>query len=210
MNLSSQSFADGERIPSEFAFAKAHPETHFTFAGNRSPHLAWDDVPAGTRSFALVCIDPDAPSVGDDVNQEGRTVAADLPRADFHHWALADLAADVRELAAGACADGVTPKGKSDPAGPAGSRQGRNDYTGWFAGDPDLGGTYLGYDGPAPPWNDEREHRYRFEVLALDVERLDLPADFGVPELLAAAEGHVLARAALTGTYTQNPDLLQG
>ena len=125
MNLTSQSFADGERMPAEFAFAKAHPETHFTFAGNRSPHLAWSDVPEGTRSFALLCTDSDSPSVGDDVNQEGRSVAKDLPRADFHHWALADLPADLRELAAGACSDGVTPKGKQDPPGPAGSRQGR-------------------------------------------------------------------------------------
>ena len=48
-------------------------------------------VPAGTRSFAIICHDPDVPSQGDDVNQEGRVVPATLPRVDFFHWVLVDL-----------------------------------------------------------------------------------------------------------------------
>lgn len=208
MQIESDSFAHGARIPAAFAFAQADPESHFRFAGNRNPHLAWRDVPSGVRSFALLVVDPDAPSVGDDVNKEGRSVPADLPRADFVHWVLVDLAAELRSIAAGSCSDGVTPKGKQEPQGPPGSRQGRNDYTGWFAGDPALGGTYRGYDGPAPPWNDEREHRYCFRLFALDVERLDLPDDFGRAAVERAMEGHVLARAEHVGTYTQNPALL--
>ena len=100
MELTSRSFDDDGPIPAEFAFAQPHPETHSTFAGNKSPHLAWSGVPDGCGSFALLCIDIDVPTVGDDVNQEGRTVPADLPRTDFVHWAVVDLPASCTELEA--------------------------------------------------------------------------------------------------------------
>ena len=43
-----------------------------TFSDNVNPHLAWSELPAGTRSLALICHDFDVPSRGDDVNQAGR------------------------------------------------------------------------------------------------------------------------------------------
>ena len=204
MELSSDSFEDGARIPEEFAFGKHDPAEHFTLAGNRSPHLAWSGAPEGTASLAVVCVDGDAPTDGTNVNKEGVTVPHDLPRADFHHWALIDLDPATSGLEAGAHSDGVTPGGKG-PEAPAG-RHGTNDYTSWFAGDPDMGGTYHGYDGPAPPWNDERIHHYRFTVYALDVATLDVADGFGAPDALAAMEGHVLAEASITGAYAINPD----
>jgi phosphatidylethanolamine-binding protein (PEBP) family uncharacterized protein len=70
MQLISQSFQDGQRIPGEFAFAVPDAASHVALSSNRNPHLAWSDVPDGTRSFVLVCHDPDVPSKGDDVNQE--------------------------------------------------------------------------------------------------------------------------------------------
>jgi len=207
MILTSDSFPAGGPIPSAYAFARPDPETHATLSDNRSPHLAWSGAPREARSFVVTCIDDDVPTVGDDVNVEGRTVPEDLPRTEFVHWLMVDVRSDVGELAEGACCEGVTPGGKQAPPGPPGARQGRNDFTGWFAGDADMGGTYLGYDGPAPPWNDERLHHYHFEVVALDVEHLDLPDGFDLAALRAAMDGHVLDRARLTGTYTQNPAL---
>ncbi|HSR65911.1 MAG TPA: YbhB/YbcL family Raf kinase inhibitor-like protein, partial [Xanthomonadaceae bacterium] len=94
---------------------------------------------------------------------------------------------------------------KRDPRGPAGARQGLNDYTGWFAGDAGMQGDYLGYDGPYPPANDLRLHRYFFRLFALDVERLALPERFTAADVLRAMHGHVLGEAALYGTYSLNP-----
>jgi Raf kinase inhibitor-like YbhB/YbcL family protein len=205
LQLSSTSIQDGAPIAATFAFGKPDPDTHIALSENRSPQLAWSGAPEGTKSFAILCIDPDVPSVGDDVNQEGRTVSADLPRVDFVHWAMVDVPASCRELPEGACGEGVVARGKQDPPGPDGARQGVNDYTGWFAGDADMSGAYKGYDGPCPPWNDELRHRYTFTVYALDVDRLDVDGDFTAADVQAAMEGHVLASAAITGTYTNNP-----
>lgn len=80
MKLSSQSFTDGAPIPGEFAFCIPADEGHVCLGGNRNPQLSWAEVPAGTQSFVLICHDPDVPSKGDDVNQEGRSVPACLPR----------------------------------------------------------------------------------------------------------------------------------
>jgi Raf kinase inhibitor-like YbhB/YbcL family protein len=203
MQLRSDNFANEQPIPPRYAFGKrADP---FALSDNHSPHLAWREAPPATRSFVLTCIDTDVPSRGDDVNQPGRTVPAELPRVEFVHWLMANIPAECGELAAGACSDEVTPRGKSDPFGPPGSVQGVNDFTGWFAGDADMGGEYLGYDGPCPPWNDALLHHYHFRVHALDVAALPLTKGFSLAELRAAMVGHVLAEAELVGTYSLNP-----
>lgn len=71
MQLTSSAFADGEAIPSE----------HTCDGADRSPPLAWSDVPGGTDAFALLVEDPDA--------------------RDFVHWVLVDVPGDRRALAAG-------------------------------------------------------------------------------------------------------------
>ena len=114
---------------------------------------------------------------------------------------MVDIAATQREIAAGSCSDGITAKGKSSPAGPVGARQGLNDYTGWFAGSDELKGDYFGYDGPYPPPNDLRTHRYFFRVFALDVAKIDVPKVFTAQQALAAMHGHVLTEASTYGTY---------
>lgn len=205
MKLTSQSFRDGGAIPGRCAFAVTDPARHVRLSDNRNPELSWSGAPAGTKSFVLLCIDPDAPTVGTDVNQEGRSVPRSLPRAEFMHWALVDIAPSVRRIEEGACSQGVTPRGKVKPGGPAGSRQGLNDYTGWFASDQDMAGTYLGYDGPCPPWNDELPHHYRFELHALDLERCPVREPFTVADVRKAIAAHTLAQASITGLYSLNP-----
>jgi len=207
MKLSSLSFSDSEPIPERYAFGKIDPQSHVALADNYNPHFAWDDVPQGTRSFALICHDPDAPSKPDDVNQEGREIPEDLPRVDFFHWVLVDLRADVRAIEEGAFSNGITPRGKGGPLAPMDARQGVNDYTGWFASDRDMSGDYFGYDGPCPPWNDARVHRYVFTLYALDIETVPVEGRLTGADVLQAIEGHVLAKASLTGTYTLNPRL---
>lgn len=204
MKLWSDSFEDGEVIPAEFAMGKHDADSHATFAGNKNPHLAWSDLPDGTRSLALICVDPDAPTKPDNVNKEGVTVPLDLPRANFYHWVLVDLPADAGPVAVGEFSEGVTAKGKG-PDAPRG-RPGLNNYTQWFDGDADMGGDYFGYDGPFPPWNDELRHRYEFTVYALDVDKLGVEGKFDAAAALAAMEGHILGKASITGTYAIYPD----
>ena len=198
MRIHSDSFEHRQPIPAEFALGAPGG-----FGGTRNPPLAWDDAPAGTRSFALLCIDTDAPTDGALVANAAVPIPVAHPRGDFVHWAVADIPAGTREIPAGSCSDGLRQRGK--PAGrDAGGLSGRNDYTGWFAGDAQMGGDYFGYDGPYPPPHDLRVHRYFFRVFALDVATLDLPADFTAADLFRAMHGHVLAEASTYGTYSLN------
>jgi len=205
MWLRSGDFSDGERIPGDNALNIIDPGDHSRFGGNKNPHLEWGDVPEGVLSFALLVIDVDVPTSPEDVNQEGREVPADLPRADFAHWALVDVESATLSVERGAYSDGVTPRGKAGRSDRP--REGVNDYTGWFSGDPEMGGTYKGYDGPCPPWNDSIIHHYVFTLYALDVDSLILSGDFTAADVEGAMEGHIIDSARLTGTYTLNPRL---
>jgi Raf kinase inhibitor-like YbhB/YbcL family protein len=79
MRLTSPTFADGGAIPEE----------HTCDGGDVSPPLAWEDVPDGVESFALIVTDPDA--------------------GGFVHWVLAGIPADARELAEGEGNEAGTP-----------------------------------------------------------------------------------------------------
>jgi Raf kinase inhibitor-like YbhB/YbcL family protein len=206
MRLTSASFLPDQPIPEQFAFGAPDPILHVRLAANHNPQLKWSGAPAQTRSFALICVDTDVPTKPDDVNQEGRVVPASLPRGKFYHWVMVDIPAGVSEIAAGECSDGIVAGGKKELRGPRGARQGVNDYTGWFASDPDMAGTYRGYDGPCPPWNDMLVHHYHFTLYALSCERLPVEGDFTAPQVLDAIKPHVLAEATLTGTYAINKE----
>lgn len=208
MKLLSKTFSDGGVIPGRCAFAVKAPSGHLRLSHNLNPELHWREVPAGARSLVLLCIDGDAPSPKPaGVNTEGVVLPAKLPRGAFVHWVMVDIPVDVAAIAEGACGSGITPRGKRQPAGPQGSRQGVNDYTAWFKGDPDMEGPYFGWDGPCPPWNDSRTHHYRFELHATDLARCPVEGEFGAAQVLKAVEGHSLARAAMTGRYSLNPSI---
>ncbi|MBV1790734.1 YbhB/YbcL family Raf kinase inhibitor-like protein [Marinobacterium sp. D7] len=207
MKLLSNSVNDGAPIPTRYAFCRMDQQTHVALSDNINPHLAWSEIPEGTRSFALICHDPDVPSRGDDVNQEGRTVPASLPRIDYYHWVLFNIPADVTEIAEGSQCNGVTPKGKPGPDAPGGMTHGINDYTGWFAGDDAMRGVYYGYDGPCPPWNDEVMHHYVFSIYALDTDHIEVDGELTGQNVYDAIEMHVIDGASISGTYTLNPAL---
>jgi Raf kinase inhibitor-like YbhB/YbcL family protein len=126
---------------------------------------------------------------------------------DFFHWVLVDLAPTPMEIPTGAFSEGITAGGKTGPAAPHGARQGINSYTDWFAGDEQMQGTYFGYDGPCPPWNDSIVHHYIFTLYALDVASCPVEGEFTGPDVLNAIQGHVLDQASVTGLYSLNPDV---
>jgi Raf kinase inhibitor-like YbhB/YbcL family protein len=78
------------------------PTVHTCEGADTSPPLAWSDVPAGTKSFALVVDDPDAPDPA-------------APKQTWVHWVVFDLPATTSSLAAGV-------------ALPPGAHAGRNDH----------------------------------------------------------------------------------
>src|SRR5262249_32705836 len=146
MKIWSDSFTNGAVIPPRCAFGKPNPHTHVELSDNQNPHLAWSDLPAGTKSLVVICHDSDVPSKADDVNQEGRTIPAGLPPVDFYHWVLVDLPPSPAAIVEGEFGCGITPGGKPGPQGPRGTRQGVNNYTQWFTGDAAMRGNYFGYD----------------------------------------------------------------
>lgn len=210
MKLWSDSFREGGCIPGDNAFAVIDPVHHVRLSGNRNPHLGWSEVPSGTESLALFCFDVDVPLDAGDANREDRLLSEHLPRGEFFHWSLLDIPPTLGAIPEGSFADGVIARGKaarlSDGALPT-MRQGLNDYTRHFAGDAAMAGDYYGYDGPCPPWNDERIHHYIFRLYALDAPRLQMPERFTGQQARAALRGHILDEAQLIGAYSLYPAL---
>jgi Raf kinase inhibitor-like YbhB/YbcL family protein len=209
MKLWSDSWTNGDRIGARYAAGRLDAGGGVGFSDNLNPHLAWSELPAGTQSLVLICHDFDVPSKGDDVNQPDREVPSDLPRVDFFHWLLVDLPPSVNAIAEGEFSRGFTARGKPGPAALHGTRQGVNDYTGWFAGNAEMAGSYFGYDGPFPPFNDSLVHHYVFTLYALDVARLAVDGAFNGAQVRAALAGHVLDAATYSGTYTLNQRLVR-
>jgi Raf kinase inhibitor-like YbhB/YbcL family protein len=206
LHIELPAFDSGEAMDPRFAFCRIDPDQHVALSANRNPELRWKDAPDGTRSFVLLCYDRDVPNSAEDVNQEGREIPPDLPRVDFFHWVLVDISPQRHSIAEGAASDGVTARGKSVGSCEFGIR-GINNYTNWFADDPEMSGNYGGYDGPCPPWNDSIVHHYHFCLYALDVSTLGLGGHFGGVEVREAMEGHILDEAQWIGVYSLNPEL---
>jgi len=204
MKLWSDSWTNGDRIPPRYAAGRLDAGGGVAFGDNLNPHLAWSDVPAGAKSLVLICHDFDVPSRADDVNQPGREVPADLAPVDFFHWVLVDLPPVPAVIAEGSHSRGFTARGKPGPAAPGGARHGLNDYTTWFANDPERAGRYYGYDGPFPPFNDSLVHHYVFTLYAVAIERLPIEGDFTGAIVRDKLADRVLAAATHSGTYTLN------
>jgi hypothetical protein len=205
MHLNSTTILPDGKIPRRCAFGIPDAEEHLKLGDNNNPQLSWSGIPPEAKSLVLLCVDPDVPSSMDDFNQEGRTISIDLPRVDFFHWVMTDIPPEDGGVIEGECSEGITTGGKINPPGPPGSRQGINDYTGFMADNPEMKGDYFGYDGPCPPWNDERLHRYHFILYATDLETCPVDGAFTGADVRQAIEGRILAEARLTGTYSLNP-----
>lgn len=206
LTVTIEGLANGKRIPAEMAFCVPADDGMVKLGPNRSPSVRWSGAPEQTKSYAVVMHDPDVPANGDDVNTDGKTIPKDAARVPFYHWVLVDIPADRTELPVAGDSDGVVAKGKEPGKTDLGLR-GINDYTKWFAGQEDMAGSYGGYDGPCPPWNDERVHRYKFTVYALGVESLELQGSFDGTTARETLQDHVLAKGEVVGTYTLNPSL---
>jgi Raf kinase inhibitor-like YbhB/YbcL family protein len=182
----------GKPIPAKFAYGVPDGKGQSKDGANISPEISWQGAPPGTKSFAIIVVDKDVPQSFELANQPGKTIPNDFPRRDFYHWVLVDIPPTITHFSEGKDSSGVTKDGK-----PVGKREygvtGHNDYS------PNNGG----YDGPCPPWNDERLHHYYFRVYALDVPTLGLKGSFGGKEAEAVIKGHVLAQGEVMGTYTQ-------
>lgn len=149
--LTSAGFTDGGDLPDAQVQAR----------GNLSPQLSWSGAPEGTKSFAVTCYDPDAPT-----------------GSGFWHWTVANLPADVTELAEGASSAGL----------PRGAVEGRTDF-----GEP-------GFGGAAPPPG-HGPHRYIFTVFAVDTEKLDVTPGNSGAVFGFNLHFHTLAKASITGVY---------
>lgn len=148
--VTSNAFADGALIPQKYTCDST----------DISPALHWSGAPERTKSFALICDDPDAP---------GRT---------WVHWVIYNIPPDSSGLDAHVPPDTLLSNG---------ALQGLSDFR------------HVGYGGPCPP---KGTHRYVFKLYALDL-MLDIGAWATKDELLAAMDGHVIARGQLVGRYTR-------
>jgi Raf kinase inhibitor-like YbhB/YbcL family protein len=209
MKLWSDSWTNGDRIPERYAAGRPDGRGGAALGDNLNPHLAWSELPMGTQSMVLICHDFDVPADRSQVNVAGREIDGDAPRRDFFHWVLVDLPPRPTVIAEGEFSRGFVARGKPGPEAASGARQGLNDYTGWFEGDPALSGQYFGYDGPFPPWNDSLVHHYVFTLYAVSLPRLPLEGAFTGDEVRRRLAGRVLAEATFSGTYTLNARLLE-
>ena len=165
-----------------FADGSAIPNRYTCNGENVSPSITWSGVPGEARALTLIVFDADAgPDLG---------AGTDL---GFNHWNVYDLPSTSSGLPEGATGNAQALDGGIETPNDFSAASG-----GAFPGGAGIRGT--GYDGPCPPV----EHTYVFRLMALDAP-LALSMDSSPQSVLAALEGHVLASADWTGSYTPTP-----
>jgi Raf kinase inhibitor-like YbhB/YbcL family protein len=107
-----------ELTSTAFAPNASMPPQYTSDGKDVSPPLAWSGAPAGTKCFALIVDDPDAPD-------------PKAPKMTWVHWVLYEI-----PVSASSLAEGVAKKDL-----PAGTREGTNDWkrTGWGGPSPPIG-----------------------------------------------------------------------
>jgi len=165
-----------------------------------SPAVSWSPGPPGTKSYALIMTDLDVPRDLATLNAPGVVIARSAPRMSFIHWVLVDIPPTITRLAAGEESGGA---GRDQHAlGPTDHGvRGANVYSGFYPKGSPLAGIRGGYDGPCPPRNDLKAHRYLTRVYALDVQTLGLEGEFFGDAALKRMTGHVLALGDATALY---------
>jgi len=175
----------------------------FSNGKNSSPSISWSSGPAGTKSYALVMVDPDVPADFTDANKEGKTLPAKMKRQNFYHWVVVNIPAAITSIGEG--------HGKGSPLQDESTKSGLtftgtpgiNDYPSFMKDKPKE--TFLGYDGSCPPWNDEKIHHYHFKIFALDVETLPLKeGEFDGKQAMEKILPHMLTKGEAVGKYTLN------
>src|SRR5579883_3273874 len=136
---------------------------------NVSPPLRWANVPTRARELALVLEDLDA--------------GEPRPLVHWIVWRIPPRLDGLPEAVGGASEVPPGNGGAADATSAAATREGAEVLEGTNSLD------HVGYDGPEPP--DDRAHRYRFRLLALD-EPLDLGAPPDRETLERSVEGHVV------------------
>jgi len=159
--VTSTTFENNKMVPASMVFNGTLGSN--CIGGNMSPELKWTKAVPWTRSYAVVAYDV---------------------TANFTHWGVYNIPADVTELPANA---GVATSSLAQITDDAGN---------------------VGYVGPCPPPDivPNGIHRYSFTVYALDT-KLDLPAfppGFPAPAetLFRAMIGHLIETATITGLFS--------
>lgn len=180
----------GRRLPVSAAFCAppgVAPKDH-----NISPAVQWTPGPQGTQSYVLIMTDVDVPADLTLINRPGVILGDDTPRMSLVHWLLIDIPANITRLERGVESDGYRAPGLPVGKTPHGVR-GANAYTFFFPKDSPLASVRAGYDGPCPPRNDTRAHRYITRIYALDTPTLGLEDVFFADEVERKMSGHILA-----------------
>ena len=166
MTLTSEDFTNGERLP-----IRSVMESLGLGGRDELPQLSWSHVPDGTKTFALSCLDPDAPTA-----------------SGFWHMSAFNIDASITSLPGGTVrwdeidwpAFGVSAAGE----GPIFVRNDRN---------------VAGYTGAAPT-EGHIDHRYMFVVHAVDTE-LPLGPDATPAQVGFNLFNHAIGRGRITGVF---------